>query len=140
MLPCAHCRCVNVMTSSLAALSAPLPAAQPASSPRFAALLLWRRTVVVLPCTVCKLQYHGHMSHSGCTTTAAAPHVVQAAAPPEPGEQPFDHFLGSDKGAFAYGEYDQDDKEADAVYAAVEDTMDQRRKVRPHSKLGRPFP
>lgn len=46
--------------------------------------------------------------------------------------QPFDHFMGNDTGAFAYGDYDQDDKEADDTYAKIEDTMDERRKVRPH--------
>lgn len=38
--------------------------------------------------------------------------------------------MGSDTGAFAYGDYDQDDKEADEIYAKVEDTMDERRKAR----------
>ena len=44
--------------------------------------------------------------------------------------QPFDHFMGNDTGAFAYGDYDQDDKEADEAYAKIEDIMDERRKVR----------
>jgi PRP1 splicing factor, N-terminal len=45
-------------------------------------------------------------------------------------QQEFDHFMGADAGAFAYGDYDEDDKEADEIYASVEDIMDKRRKVR----------
>jgi pre-mRNA-processing factor 6 len=45
-------------------------------------------------------------------------------------QQQFDKFMGSDAGAFAYGDYDEDDKEADEIYAQVEETMDGRRKVR----------
>lgn len=44
-------------------------------------------------------------------------------------QQEFDHFMGADAGAFAYGDYDEDDKEADEIYASVEDIMDKRRKV-----------
>jgi hypothetical protein len=43
--------------------------------------------------------------------------------------QPFDHFMGNDTGAFAYGDYDEDDREADETYAKIEDIMDERRKV-----------
>lgn len=38
--------------------------------------------------------------------------------------------MGADAGMFAYGDYDEDDKEADEIYAHVEDVMDKRRKVR----------
>lgn len=43
--------------------------------------------------------------------------------------QEFDQFLGNDAGAFAYGDYDEEDKEADEVYAQIEAVMDERRKV-----------
>jgi hypothetical protein len=37
--------------------------------------------------------------------------------------------MGNDTGAFAYGDYDQDDKEADETYAKIEEAMDERRKA-----------
>jgi hypothetical protein len=49
--------------------------------------------------------------------------------------QPFDHFMGNDTGAFAYGDYDQDDKEADETYAKIEELMGERRKVCLHLGL-----
>jgi hypothetical protein len=42
----------------------------------------------------------------------------------------FDEFMGNDAGMFAAtGEYDEDDKEADAVWEKVDDFMDERRRV-----------
>jgi hypothetical protein len=38
--------------------------------------------------------------------------------------------MGNDAGAFAYGDYDEEDKEADEIYSHVEAVMDERRKVR----------
>lgn len=54
-----------------------------------------------------------------------APKEEDAAA-----HQEFDQFLGNDAGVFAYGDYDEEDKEADEVYAQIEAVMDERRKVR----------
>ena len=43
----------------------------------------------------------------------------------------FDEFMGNDAGAFAsFGEYDQDDREADAEWDRVDDIMDERRRDR----------
>lgn len=42
----------------------------------------------------------------------------------------FDEFMGNDAGVFAAtGEYDDDDKEADAVWEKIDDYMDERRRV-----------
>ncbi|CAN1123789.1 Protein STABILIZED1 [Linum perenne] len=49
--------------------------------------------------------------------------------------QKFDEFEGNDVGLFASTEYDEDDKEADAVYEAVDRRMDSRRKERREAKL-----
>merc|ERR1712170_138574 len=44
-------------------------------------------------------------------------------------ENPFDEFMGSDAGMFANtGNYDDDDREADAVWDAVDEFIDQRRR------------
>jgi len=48
--------------------------------------------------------------------------------------QQFDHFLGNDAGAFVFGEYDEDDREADQVWDKIDDAMDERRKVRRGAK------
>lgn len=53
-------------------------------------------------------------------------------------QQEFDHFMGADAGMFAYGDYDEDDKEADEIYAHVDDVMDKRRKVRRHRLISAP--
>ena len=46
-------------------------------------------------------------------------------------ENKFDEFMGNDAGAFAAtGEYDQDDREADAVWDQIDEYMDQRRRDR----------
>ena len=43
----------------------------------------------------------------------------------------FDEFMGNDAGALAsFGEYDQDDREADAEWDKVDDIMDERRRDR----------
>ena len=54
----------------------------------------------------------------------------EEAANPED-DSKFDEFLGNDAGAFASkaGEYDQDDKEADGIWEAVDAFMDERRRV-----------
>lgn len=44
-------------------------------------------------------------------------------------EQKFDEFMGNDAGMFATGAYDEDDKEADAVWEGIDNFMDGRRRV-----------
>lgn len=43
----------------------------------------------------------------------------------------FDEFMGNDSGMLAgtFGEYDEDDKEADEIWEAVDQHMDLRRRV-----------
>ena len=62
-----------------------------------------------------------------------------AAAPPPPkkdddaeDDSKFDEFMGADTALLAgtTGEYDKDDKEADEIWAHVDDFMDDRRRVR----------
>jgi pre-mRNA-processing factor 6 len=44
-------------------------------------------------------------------------------------ENPFDEFMGNDAGVFAQsGNYDEDDREADAIWDAVDEYIDQRRR------------
>jgi len=55
-----------------------------------------------------------------------------------PGEDPekFDEFMGNDAGALAgTGEYDEDDKEADQIWEAVDQFMDERRRERREKRL-----
>ncbi|KAK9825509.1 hypothetical protein WJX74_002649 [Apatococcus lobatus] len=48
----------------------------------------------------------------------------------------FDEFMGNDAGALANtGEYDQDDKDADDVWAQIDSHMDNRRRERRESRL-----
>ncbi|KAK9803220.1 hypothetical protein WJX73_005268 [Symbiochloris irregularis] len=48
----------------------------------------------------------------------------------------FDEFMGNDAGALAsFGEYDQDDREADNEWDRVDDIMDERRRDRREKKL-----
>ncbi|KNA11512.1 hypothetical protein SOVF_134540 [Spinacia oleracea] len=49
--------------------------------------------------------------------------------------QNFDEFEGNDVGLFASAEYDEDDKEADAVWEAIDVRMDSRRKDRREARL-----
>ncbi|KAJ7567210.1 hypothetical protein O6H91_02G136900 [Diphasiastrum complanatum] len=49
--------------------------------------------------------------------------------------QKFDEFEGNDVGLFANGEYDEDDKEADAVWESIDKRMDLRRKDRREARL-----
>lgn len=49
--------------------------------------------------------------------------------------QKFDEFEGNDVGLFASAEYDEDDKEADAVWEAIDTRMDSRRKDRREARL-----
>ena len=75
------------------------------------------------------------MYHSGVALTQGP------AAPPPPKPKPkeddaeddskFDDFMGADTALLAgtTGEYDKDDKEADAIWAKVDDFMDDRRRV-----------
>ena len=65
-----------------------------------------------------------------------------ASAPPvddEPDQQPaqFDAFQGGDAGIFAArkGEYDDDDREADEIWASVDDHMDSRRRDEREARL-----
>ena len=50
--------------------------------------------------------------------------------------QTFDHFMGNDAGAFVFGDYDEDDREADQIWDKIDDAMDERRKVCCRSFLG----
>lgn len=72
----------------------------------------------------------------------AAPAPAPAPAPKPPTEDDalddskFDEFMGSDAGAFAtFGEYDQDDKEADEIWEKVDEFMDDRRRDRREKRL-----
>jgi len=47
----------------------------------------------------------------------------------------FDEFMGNDAGAFAGGVYDQDDREADEIWDAVDQFMDERRRERREKRL-----
>ncbi|GFR44314.1 hypothetical protein Agub_g5438 [Astrephomene gubernaculifera] len=47
----------------------------------------------------------------------------------------FDEFMGNDAGVFATGEYDEDDKEADAVWESVDNFMDERRREAREKRL-----
>ncbi|XP_047971005.1 protein STABILIZED1-like [Salvia hispanica] len=49
--------------------------------------------------------------------------------------QKFDEFEGNDAGLFASAEYDDEDKEADAVWEAIDNRMDSRRKDRREARL-----
>lgn len=49
--------------------------------------------------------------------------------------QKFDEFEGNDMGLFASADYDEDDKEADAVWEAIDQRMDSRRKDRREARL-----
>ncbi|KAL8088172.1 protein STABILIZED1 [Apium graveolens] len=49
--------------------------------------------------------------------------------------QKFDEFEGNDVGLFASAEYDEDDKEADAVWEEIDNKMDLRRKDRREARL-----
>lgn len=49
--------------------------------------------------------------------------------------QKFDEFEGNDVGLFASAEYDEDDKEADEVWEAIDKQMDLRRKDRREARL-----
>ncbi|KAF6154521.1 hypothetical protein GIB67_028413 [Kingdonia uniflora] len=49
--------------------------------------------------------------------------------------QKFDEFEGNDVGLFASAEYDEDDKEADEVWAAIDERMDERRKERREARV-----
>lgn len=45
-------------------------------------------------------------------------------------DQKFDEFKGNDVGLIASAEYDENDNEADAVWEAIDERMDSRRKDR----------
>ncbi|TXG55194.1 hypothetical protein EZV62_020450 [Acer yangbiense] len=49
--------------------------------------------------------------------------------------QKFDEFEGNDVGLFANSEYDEDDREADAIWEAIDKRMDSRRKDRREARL-----
>ncbi|GFH06286.1 TPR_REGION domain-containing protein [Haematococcus lacustris] len=50
-------------------------------------------------------------------------------------ENKFDEFMGNDAGALAGGTYDEDDKEADEIWDAVDKYMDERRRERREKRL-----
>ena len=81
-----------------------------------------------------------------CAVAHVAPPTAaqeSAAAGPRPDQQPseqqeFDAFLGNDAGMFAksaYGEYDKDDEEADAVWNKIDERMDERRREQREKRL-----
>ncbi|OWM86541.1 hypothetical protein CDL15_Pgr015576 [Punica granatum] len=47
----------------------------------------------------------------------------------------FDEFEGNDMGVFASAKYDEDDKEVDAVWEAIDKRMDSQRKDRREARL-----
>ncbi|OWM91539.1 hypothetical protein CDL15_Pgr024863 [Punica granatum] len=47
----------------------------------------------------------------------------------------FDEFEGNDMGVFAFAKYDEDDKEVDAVWEAIDKRMDSQRKDRKEARL-----
>lgn len=76
---------------------------------------------------------HTHMHHPPQESAAAGPRPEQQEE-----QQQFDAFLGNDAGVFAkstYGEYDKDDEEADAVWNAVDERMDERRREHREKRL-----
>ncbi|CDY21966.1 BnaC09g00720D [Brassica napus] len=89
----------------------------------------------------------GFTTRSDIGPARAAPDLpdrsaAAAAAPaPEAEEkgydenQKFDEFEGNDAGLFANAEYDEDDKEADAIWESIDQRMDSRRKDRREAKL-----
>jgi len=50
-------------------------------------------------------------------------------------DQKFDEFLGNDAGMFATGDYGEDDKEADEIWASIDSHMDERRRERREARL-----
>ena len=68
-----------------------------------------------------------------------APGAGAAPVDDEPDQQPaqFDEFQGGDAGIFAArkGEYDDDDREADAIWASVDHHMDSRRRDEREARL-----
>ena len=77
--------------------------------------------------------------HPSQTNAGACLQGPAAAAPPPPkkdddaeDDSKFDEFMGADTALLAgtTGEYDKDDKEADEIWAHVDDFMDDRRRVR----------
>eukprot|EP00963_Diacronema_lutheri_P007363 scaffold649_cov347-Pavlova_lutheri.AAC.2 len=61
--------------------------------------------------------------------------VEEEEAPEGPGV--FDRFMGNDTGALAGrpGEFDEDDREADAVWKHIDEKMDERRRSRREAKM-----
>lgn len=83
---------------------------------------------------------HHLQQHPTHTLALNQPQEAAAAGPkPEgPDDQKFDEFLGNDAGVFAnsaFGEYDKDDEEADAIWNAVDERMDERRRVQREKRL-----
>lgn len=52
-----------------------------------------------------------------------------------PERQQFDEFMGADGGMFASGAYEEDDREADQVWDAIDDYMDGRRREQREARL-----
>ena len=83
--------------------------------------------------------------NSSVTNASASLQGPAAAAPPPPkkdddaeDDSKFDEFMGADTALLAgtTGEYDKDDKEADEIWAHVDDFMDDRRRVRSWLRSG----
>lgn len=78
----------------------------------------------------------------GDTGPEAGPAAAAAAPPPKKeddaeDDSKFDEFMGADTALLAgtTGEYDKDDKEADEIWAKVDDFMDDRRRDRREARL-----
>ena len=69
-------------------------------------------------------------SSAAFASSPCGPQDEGGAAPNPEDDSKFDEFLGNDAGALAgTGEYDEDDKEADEIWEAVDTFMDERRRV-----------
>lgn len=67
------------------------------------------------------------LNSDGCCALASLQKRDDEAAD----EVKFDEFMGNDAGMFAnFGEYDEDDKEADKIWESIDNFMDERRRVR----------
>ncbi|KAK9809995.1 hypothetical protein WJX72_003070 [[Myrmecia] bisecta] len=75
-------------------------------------------------------------SEEGAGPSAAAQAKAKSAEAEAVDDSKFDEFMGNDAGAFAMtGEYDQDDREADAIWEKIDDHMDSRRRERREKRL-----
>lgn len=75
-----------------------------------------------------------HLTRRAQAQTAPGKDKPAADKEKGPDENQFDEFMGSDAALLAgtAGEYDKDDREADEIYATIDEFMDGRRRVRCH--------